>query len=102
MFTDNNFVDVNKIEFSIFYNNINNLYIISIYRSPDSNVSPICQNLVSFLESLPMNNAAQEPLKSIFESFGTAMHVDSPISISNTSTSMILSLLDGSQSMKPY
>ena len=101
----NDLLSEKVFEFSIVHHNAYDLYIICIYRTPDSDVQLFCHNLLSLLESLPLKSklilcgdlnidflsvcAAQEFLQSIFDSFGIAMHVGSPTRISNTSSSTI-------------
>lgn len=92
-------------EFSIVYNKNLYLYIICIYRSPDSPVELFFQNLLNLLDDLPHKSrkilcgdfninydaacATQMSLVNIFESYGLSMHVNSPTRITKTSSTII-------------
>lgn len=98
-----NFLSEKIFEFSIFYSKVYDLYKICIYRTPDLYI--FGQNLLSLFESLPTKSkfilcpdfnidytsvcATQESRQFIFESFGIFMYINSPTTITKTSSSTI-------------
>lgn len=94
-----------SFEFAIVHSTLFNIFIICIYRTPDSDVELFLTSLLDLLEALPTKPKkvvcgdlnidfdtvcpAQRSLIEIYETFGLTMHVNSPTRITKDTATTI-------------